>query len=267
MADRIDATVTYGGSSDLWGETWTPADINAAGFGAAIAVTDGLDTAGVDHITAKVYFTLCAATPAAGCRAAGKSVLVINDKTPDAKDKLVWKWIKGESTATAEFADPINTAVYSLCVYEDVAENLIANATVPASSTLWKPISTKGFKYLDKNLTQSGVQKIIVKASINNKAKAIFKGKGTGLPDITPALALPVKVQLINSDSGICWEASYDMPDMPATIQARTRRGTSSRRSTSIELPPRVTASLREELSGQVGGREHGPGSRLPVDR
>jgi len=29
--------VTYGSSSDLWGDTWTPGDINAAGFGIAIS--------------------------------------------------------------------------------------------------------------------------------------------------------------------------------------------------------------------------------------
>ncbi len=207
-------TVVYGNSSDLWGETWTPADVNAAGFGAAISVTDGFDAAGVDHISVTVHYTLCAATPAVGCRSADKSVIVVNDKTPDSKDKLVWKWIKGASTSTAEFSDPINSATYSLCVYSAPAENLIANATVPPSMTRWKALSTKGFKYLDKNLTQDGVQKIIVKASVIDKAKVIFKGKGTGLPDITPMLTLPVKVQMVNSDSGVCWEASYDVPDI-----------------------------------------------------
>jgi len=44
-----DAFQSYGGSTDLWGTSWTPAEINAAGFGAALscsallAVTAGLD--------------------------------------------------------------------------------------------------------------------------------------------------------------------------------------------------------------------------------
>ncbi len=33
-----DETAVYGSDGDLWGETWTPADINASGFGFAIAV-------------------------------------------------------------------------------------------------------------------------------------------------------------------------------------------------------------------------------------
>jgi hypothetical protein len=45
-ADRSDLTawpnpaqtITHGGASDLWGKTWTPADINAGDFGFAIAV-------------------------------------------------------------------------------------------------------------------------------------------------------------------------------------------------------------------------------------
>ncbi len=34
-----DAYVSYGGSADLWGQTWTAADINSANFGIAIAAT------------------------------------------------------------------------------------------------------------------------------------------------------------------------------------------------------------------------------------
>ncbi len=210
-----DATVTYGSSADLWGETWTAADINAAGFGAAISATDGFDTAGVDHISITVHYALCATTPAVGCRTADKSILVAIDKTTDSsKDKLIWKWIKGENTSTADFADPINTAVYSLCLYAGTTNALIGDATVPDSLTLWKPISTKGFKYLDKNLNHAGTQRVILKASVVNKAKVIFKGKGDLLPDIVPPLDLPVTVQLINSDTGICWEGSFDSLDI-----------------------------------------------------
>lgn len=40
------STVLYGGSSDLWGATWTPSDINDTGFGLEISVTN---TDGVAH--------------------------------------------------------------------------------------------------------------------------------------------------------------------------------------------------------------------------
>ncbi|MFZ2049017.1 MAG: hypothetical protein WAV25_01845, partial [Minisyncoccia bacterium] len=52
-----DTYVPYGGSSDLWGETWTPADINNANFGAVLSVITTLRTANVDHIRITVYYT------------------------------------------------------------------------------------------------------------------------------------------------------------------------------------------------------------------
>ena len=56
-----DTYSTYGGPSDLWGGTWTTADINSASFGVAFsAKIDGLvtllPTARVDHIRVTVYY-------------------------------------------------------------------------------------------------------------------------------------------------------------------------------------------------------------------
>jgi hypothetical protein len=55
-----EAYVSYGGSADLWGGTWTVADINASNFGLQFAVKTGLatnQTAYVDHIRITVYFS------------------------------------------------------------------------------------------------------------------------------------------------------------------------------------------------------------------
>ncbi|MFI5104975.1 MAG: hypothetical protein ACHP79_08640, partial [Terriglobales bacterium] len=60
---------TYGGSSTLWGTTWTPADINASNFGVQISCNDwvGLGaTAGVDFIRITITYTPPAAPPAGG---------------------------------------------------------------------------------------------------------------------------------------------------------------------------------------------------------
>lgn len=57
-----DATTTYGGSSDLWGETWTANDINQSTFGIVIRAgcvggsCDG--TARVDHIQLSVAYQI-----------------------------------------------------------------------------------------------------------------------------------------------------------------------------------------------------------------
>lgn len=59
-----DATEPHGGATDLWGETWTAADINAANFGAAFAATKP-DPGGLAHtITVDVVEITISYTPA-----------------------------------------------------------------------------------------------------------------------------------------------------------------------------------------------------------
>ncbi len=56
----FDTYSTYGGASDLWGATWTPAQINAANFGAALAVRNNdatqNNTPAIDHVRVTVYY-------------------------------------------------------------------------------------------------------------------------------------------------------------------------------------------------------------------
>lgn len=203
-----DTIVTYGGPADLWGETWTAADVNANNFGVVISATDSLDTAAIDHITMTVHYSLCGETPLAGCRTSLKGVLLVSDKDDDTKDKMVWKFVNGEPTDQADFADPTATAMYALCIYENGAAS--TDAVLAPSGTLWRPISTKGFSYKDKAGTQSSITKVLLKGNTLPKSKVVLKGKGAMLPLPTPPLTLPVVVQLINSDTGVCWEGTFN---------------------------------------------------------
>lgn len=52
---------SYGGSSDLWGETLLPSDINNSNFGIAISAKGtgvGVSFADIDHVRCTVYFDL-----------------------------------------------------------------------------------------------------------------------------------------------------------------------------------------------------------------
>lgn len=56
-----DNIANYGGAADLWGNTWSIADINASGFGVAIAAqrfsaTGAPQNARIDHVTVTVSF-------------------------------------------------------------------------------------------------------------------------------------------------------------------------------------------------------------------
>ena len=55
-----DVNVTYGGAADLWGTTWTPAQINAANFGVAISADLSglavLPAAQIDNVRITVHY-------------------------------------------------------------------------------------------------------------------------------------------------------------------------------------------------------------------
>lgn len=205
-----DTVVSYGGATDLWGETWTAADVNAADFGVVISATDSFDTAGVDHVAVTVFWSYCPDAPRGTCRSANKSVLVVKDKTPDTKDKMVWRWVKGEPTSQTEFGVPTATAQYSLCLYAGTtASSLIAEIDVPPDPLLWKPIGTKGYKYRDKTATVGGIKKIVLKGSTENKTRIVVRGKGANLPTLTPPFDLPVTVELLNTETEICWGSDF----------------------------------------------------------
>jgi hypothetical protein len=57
-----DAYKTYGNATDLWGTTWTDADINSSNFGVSISAKrtggSGNNQARIDHIRITVYYTV-----------------------------------------------------------------------------------------------------------------------------------------------------------------------------------------------------------------
>ena len=52
-----DTYTTYGGTTDLWGETWTAEDINLSTFGVVFSATGTSNSIYVDHIRITVYYT------------------------------------------------------------------------------------------------------------------------------------------------------------------------------------------------------------------
>ena len=61
-----DAFVSYGGATDLWGETWSVADINASNFGVqliAFAITSGTSDGEVDSFRITITYTAPTVTP------------------------------------------------------------------------------------------------------------------------------------------------------------------------------------------------------------
>src|SRR5262245_26789712 len=76
-----DSFLVYGGSNDLWGETWTAADVNAADFGFAFRISAIISITFVDSISIRVFYSpptgLCFPDTPPTCRTAGKSLLIL----------------------------------------------------------------------------------------------------------------------------------------------------------------------------------------------
>ena len=302
------SAVSYGGTSDLWGLTWTAADINSANFGVVISAHDSVSgaLAQVDSFAITVSYGLCGdnivapneqcddgntnngdccsstcqfessgsscsdgnactsgdscdgaghcaagapvvcddsdpcttdtcvpstgcafnSAPRGGCRTAGKAILLLKSNVTTSKDKLVWKWLKGQQTQFSDFGNlgtPSGTTAYTLCVYSGTAEALAV--TIPDSSTKWHVIgASKGYKYKDPSRTADGIQTALLKAGANGKAKAQLKGKGSNLPGVTLPLTLPVTAQLVNSQNNICYTTVFNSfkKNVPAQFKAKS---------------------------------------------
>jgi hypothetical protein len=179
--------------------------------------TDGPDPCGFtstcNESTDQCVNTVCPSGPEADCRLASKNLLLIKNKTFNGSDKLVWKFAGGAATTQTEFSDPTNSANYALCIYAGTTNALVASLNVPPSGTAWRALGTKGYKYYDPGLAADGTQKIILKGDgTAGKTKALVKGRADNLPDpidVAP-LQLPVTAQLLNYQTGICWESSFN---------------------------------------------------------
>jgi hypothetical protein len=155
----------------------------------------------------------CPPAPQSGCKTAAKSVLMLKDNDDDAKDKLLWKWLKGQSTMLPDFGNPQTTADYFLCLYGGVAETPLADGTlqVPHSPN-WSPLGTTGWNYDDDAAAADGARKLRLQSSSQDRSKVLLKGKGSELPDVALPIApanFPLLLQLFNSETTSCFESSF----------------------------------------------------------
>lgn len=158
----------------------------------------------------------CIAAPRPICRQTflpGKSKLVLKDTSNDAKDKLVWKWSKGQATDLADYGDPTTTDDVELCLFDESSgtPQVIASALMPAGGTCpdkpcWRAGSS-GYRYVDTTRTPDGIEKLVLKAGPDGVPRVVVKGKGEllGLPALP--LGANTRVQLRAADA--CWEATF----------------------------------------------------------
>ncbi len=160
----------------------------------------------------------CGPIPASGCRTPtrpGATSLAIVRKGADLRHTLAWRWHKDEATTLADLGLPTTTDAYLLCVYDASAapQPLLALAAPPDDDCAGVPCwnATKaGFLYADRERTPDGLQLVRLRAAVGGGAAAlVVTGRGAHLALPALPLTTSVVVQLSNTQTGACWEASY----------------------------------------------------------
>jgi subtilisin family serine protease len=185
-----------------------------SGFPDGFDYESGFGLIQIDAALGEAQPVICPSTPLQGCRTALKNTLLLKHEGSK-RDRLVWKWLRGQTTTQEEFGDPANSTQYVLCIYTGSQADLTAAPRVPVSDSAWSTLGSSAYLYKDTAASVNGLQKIVLQPSNSDRTKITFNGKGKDLPDLpAAALALPVTVQLVNNETGVCWESRHAADDV-----------------------------------------------------
>jgi hypothetical protein len=146
--------------------------------------------------------TACPPTPAPACGTAPKGKLIIRNNADPAGDKWIWKWKNGTVNAP-DLGDPTQQTDLAVCVYD--AGGPLVGGSILHGAPEWSS-RANGFSYRDNTLARHGFKKIKLRHG-TGWISTLAKGAAAGVP--TLAATFPVRAQLVNLDSGACWESTF----------------------------------------------------------
>lgn len=148
----------------------------------------------------------------------GKASILIRTSADGTRDRLFWKWLKGDATTAADLGDPATTSnpLYSLCIYDasvseqPLVESLLRPGGTCDSRPCWKTAG-RGFRHRDRAGDPGGIQAASLNPGSAGKAKIILKGGGVALGAPRLPLVAPITVQFVVRDAAgsRCWQADY----------------------------------------------------------
>ncbi len=154
----------------------------------------------------------CPDMPRAGCRSSDRAFIFLKDNDDDRRDKILWKLVRGESSAQADFGVPSATTVTALCVYDSLGR---AFSVEVLPGLRWNAVGDRGYKFRDFSQNHGGIEKIRLKGSDRDRTKVLIKGDGENTPDLSLAtLVAPITVQLANDTTPVCWESVFEAGDI-----------------------------------------------------
>ncbi|MGI9433141.1 MAG: hypothetical protein ACR2PQ_13050 [Myxococcota bacterium] len=157
---------------------------------------------------------LCPFEPRTDCHhpmKPGRSKLTLLDHPRKAtRDKLKWKFKKGDETSPSELGDPTTDTDYELCVYVSYGDIcfLVLHPDAPAGPG-WSR-RRNGYAYKPGKNHPDGLRKLRVRSGPDQRARAQVKSKGSivDFPLLPIPPDAPVLTQLYNSN-GTCWSNEF----------------------------------------------------------
>ncbi|MBI3782288.1 MAG: Ig-like domain-containing protein [Deltaproteobacteria bacterium] len=154
---------------------------------------------------------LCPPTPQSGCRTGQRASLWIKRDVAGKRDALRFSLTKGQSSALADFGNPMTSTAFALCVYD--ASGAVEAVRVPPGGMCgrkpcWKTTAGASYAYADRNAAHDGITRILLHSSAAAASKLVVWGKGDGLP--APRLPLQGAVTAqVTATNGMCFEADF----------------------------------------------------------
>jgi CSLREA domain-containing protein len=171
--------------------------------------------------------TACAEPPD-DCQPAfpARSTLKLDAKTDPTKRALAWSW-KGNAVSSSTQFGAVTTpdgSGYELCLYAGGSSLRLLDA--PAGCTggvCWSP-RPNGFQ-LRSPAGAADKVRVLLKSGNSGADLLQVKTKGAvfGFPSLS--LALPARVRLERTDTGACWDATYDLgvsKNTPTQVRAKS---------------------------------------------
>jgi calcineurin-like phosphoesterase family protein/purple acid phosphatase-like protein len=162
-------------------------------------------TGSVDDEVRIVKGTACPKTPATGCFPAARGRLNVRNTPSPSRDRWSWRW-KGGTVDPAVFGSPTGETDLAACVYD--ATGALLGGQILHGAAEWHPIKS-GLLYNDPTLARHGLKKIRVRFGTGFAPSIDVKTKGANVGSPTLPATLPLIAQLVNTDTGACWQSTF----------------------------------------------------------
>ncbi len=156
------------------------------------------------------------------CLSSENSHLDVRNRADPTRNRIQWKWRRGQTFDQVSLGAPDSTTRYSLCIYDSAGsvDTLVSNINPQLGGEAWTDRDPNGWNYKDKSRAVEGVDKIKLKTGISGRSAAELRGKGDMVPLPNPVSPFQyfdvepkVSVFLVSS-VGTCWESHFGIADV-----------------------------------------------------